>query len=81
MIVDSLEQCSKFGDLSFLDEIPECTVELGKMVAAEKEGSAQYAAKEGQLVVCDLTGVAAQDVKMAEFAVARVFGKDSNDGK
>ena len=56
VIVDSLEQCKQFGDLSYLAEVPANTVELGKVVKAAKAGDESFTPQKGHLTVCDLTG-------------------------
>jgi ornithine cyclodeaminase len=64
-IVDSISQCSEHGDISYavkehlIDKSK--AVELGKVILSPSLGRTN----EQQLTVADLTGIAAQDIKMA----------------
>jgi ornithine cyclodeaminase len=64
---DSREQCVRLGELQHAPEEASRAVELGAIAA----GAAPGRTAEGQLTVCDLTGVGVQDVAAAELVMAR----------
>ncbi len=66
LIVDSLEQCSRLGELQHVQEQAERAVELGAVCAGRAFGRSD----EDQLTVCDLTGVGVQDVAAANAVLA-----------
>lgn len=73
VIVDSLAQCAQLGELhhaltSEVTKYEDCT-ELGEIVAGRKMGRTGR-----ELIVCDLTGVGAQDAAIAEMAYRRIVG-------
>lgn len=61
LVVDSLDQCSRLGELQHAPEQGARAVELGTICRGEAPGRTG----EGQLTVCDLTGIGAQDVAAA----------------
>jgi ornithine cyclodeaminase len=72
VVVDSREQCAKIGELHHaLDaetvHSPDDVVELGEVTAGLRPGRTS----EGQLTVCDLTGVGVQDVAAANVVMSR----------
>lgn len=68
LVVDSREQCSRLGELQHALEQAERAVELGTICAGEAPGRTG----EGQLTVCDLTGVGVQDVAAANAVMVAV---------
>jgi len=67
LVVDSLDQCLALGELQHAPEQAERAIELGRICAGEHPGRTG----EGQLTVCDLTGLGAQDVAAANVVMAR----------
>lgn len=69
VVVDRLAQCARFGELShalaagFLREA-DVHAELGQIVAGTKPGRTS----DGQITICDLTGVGFQDTAIAATA-------------
>jgi ornithine cyclodeaminase/alanine dehydrogenase-like protein (mu-crystallin family) len=61
LVVDSREQCARLGELQHAPDQTERAVEMGAICG----GSAPGRASEGQLILCDLTGVGVQDVAAA----------------
>jgi ornithine cyclodeaminase len=65
VIVDSISQCSSFGDTSYALECgaihKDQLIELGEVIAGEKLGRTQ----ETEITIVDLTGVAIQDLQIA----------------
>lgn len=66
IVVDSLDQCSRLGELQHAPDQGERAVELGLICA----GSSPGRTSEEQTIVCDLTGVGVQDVAAANAALA-----------
>jgi ornithine cyclodeaminase/alanine dehydrogenase-like protein (mu-crystallin family) len=64
--VDSLEQCTRLGELQHALDVADRAVELGRICAGESPGRTQ----SSQLTICDLTGVGVQDVAAANAALA-----------
>ena len=71
VVVDLLQQCARQGELhhALADDATrfEDATELGELVAGRKVGRVG-----DELIVCDLTGVGAQDAAIAEIAYRRV---------
>jgi ornithine cyclodeaminase/alanine dehydrogenase-like protein (mu-crystallin family) len=67
LVVDSLVQSSRMGELQHAPDQVERAVELGALIAGEAAGRTS----EEQLTVCDLTGVGVQDVAAANVVMAR----------
>lgn len=67
LVVDSLDQCSHLGELQHAPGQAGRAVELGTICAGASPGRTG----EGQLTVCDLTGIGAQDVAAANAVMAR----------
>lgn len=61
--VDSLSQCLAFGDSSFSTRKPMEFIELGDIITSPNLGRQS----ENQIIVSDLTGVAVQDIQIAQF--------------
>ena len=70
LVVDSLEQCARLGELQHAPEQAERAVELGAVCAGRAPGRTD----EDQLTVCDLTGVGVQDVAAANAVLAAAAG-------
>jgi ornithine cyclodeaminase len=76
LVADKLSQCSRLGEIHHALEAgaiseADVTAELGEIVIGARPG------REGdELIVCDLTGVGAQDAAIAETAWARLAGRD-----
>ena len=66
LVVDSLDQCSRLGELQHAPDQAAHAVELGAVCAGEAPGRTG----EAQLTVCDLTGVGVQDVAAANAVMA-----------
>jgi ornithine cyclodeaminase len=66
VVVDSLDQCSRLGELQHALDQRDRAVELGKVCSGEMPGRTS----EGQTIVCDLTGVGVQDVAAANAVLA-----------
>lgn len=66
LVVDSLDQCLRLGELQHAPDQAERAVELGRVCAGEASGRTS----EDQLTVCDLTGVGVQDVAAANAVLA-----------
>ena len=66
LVVDSLDQCSRLGELQHAPDQAARAVELGAVCAGDQPGRAG----ESQLTVCDLTGVGVQDVVAANAVMA-----------
>ena len=64
--VDSLEQCSRLGELQYALDRADRAVELGRICAGETPGRTD----QDQLTICDLTGVGVQDVAAANAVLA-----------
>ena len=67
LAVDSRDQCARLGELQHAPDQVSRAVELGALIAGEAAGRTG----EGQLAVCDLTGVGVQDVAAANVVLAR----------
>jgi ornithine cyclodeaminase/alanine dehydrogenase-like protein (mu-crystallin family) len=67
LAVDSLEQCTRLGELQHAPDQASRAVELGTLIAGGAEGRTG----DDQLTVCDLTGVGVQDVAAANVVMAR----------
>ncbi len=66
LVVDSLDQCARLGELQHAPDQSARAVELGAVCAGEAPGRTG----ESQLTVCDLTGVGVQDVAAANAVMA-----------
>ena len=66
LVVDSLHQSSRLGELQHAPDQAERAVELGSVSSGEAPGRSS----EEQLTVCDLTGVGVQDVAAANAVLA-----------
>ena len=67
LVVDSRDQCATLGELQHAPDQRDRAVELGEVCAGTVGGRTG----QGQLTVCDLTGVGAQDVAAANVVMAR----------
>lgn len=67
LVVDSVDQCLALGEMQHAPEQAERAVELGRVCSGEHPGRTG----EGQLTVCDLTGLGVQDVAAANVVMAR----------
>ena len=76
VVVDSLAQCARLGELqhALADSATdfEKVVELGEIVVGRAMGRLHR-----ELIVCDLTGVGAQDAAIAEIAFRKAGGAES----
>jgi ornithine cyclodeaminase/alanine dehydrogenase-like protein (mu-crystallin family) len=70
VVVDSVEQCRRLGELQHALDVADRAVELGAICA----GAATGRTSETQLTVCDLTGVGVQDVAAANAVLANAGG-------
>lgn len=76
VVADRLEQCLRLGEIHHAVDAgaldPGTVVELGDIVAGKARGRTD----DGQITVCDLTGVGVQDAAIAAWAVesARALG-------
>lgn len=61
LVVDSVDQCARLGELQHAPEMAGRAVELGQVC----NGTASGRTDDAQLTVCDLTGLGAQDVAAA----------------
>jgi ornithine cyclodeaminase len=65
-VVDSVSQCKERGELHHALDVGACTasevVELGEIVAAKRRGRID----PRQITICDLTGVAVQDIEISK---------------
>jgi ornithine cyclodeaminase len=66
LVVDSLDQCRRLGELQHALDVADRAVELGRICAGETPGRTD----EAQLTICDLTGVGVQDVAAANAVLA-----------
>ncbi len=66
VVVDSLDQCRRLGELQHALDVADRAVELGTVCA----GGAPGRTASTQLTVCDLTGVGVQDVAAANAVLA-----------
>jgi ornithine cyclodeaminase len=66
LVVDSLDQCRRLGELQHALDVAERAVELGSVCAGTSPGRTSST----QLTVCDLTGVGVQDVAAANAVLA-----------
>ena len=66
LVVDSLDQCSRLGELQHAPDQAARAVELGAVCAGDAAGRTGVS----QLTVCDLTGVGVQDVAAANAIMA-----------
>ena len=66
VVVDSLDQCRRLGELQHAPDQADRAVELGLVCTGEAPGRAG----DDQLTVCDLTGVGVQDVAAANAVLA-----------
>jgi ornithine cyclodeaminase/alanine dehydrogenase-like protein (mu-crystallin family) len=66
LVVDSLDQCSRLGELQHAPDQTARAVELGAVCAGDAAGRTG----EAQFTVCDLTGVGVQDVAAANAVMA-----------
>lgn len=73
VIVDSRSQCAAFGDTSHALKKghigPEKLVELGEVLSDSSLGRTS----DDQITVCDLTGIAIQDLQIAESVYSAIF--------
>lgn len=65
--VDSLSQCLAFGDSSFSNRNPTDFIELGSIIELPNLGRQS----EAQITISDLTGIAVQDIKIAQSILKR----------
>jgi ornithine cyclodeaminase len=70
LVVDSRDQCARLGELQHAPEQAGRAVELGAVCAGVTAGRTG----DGQLTVCDLTGVGVQDVAAANAVMAASDG-------
>jgi ornithine cyclodeaminase/alanine dehydrogenase-like protein (mu-crystallin family) len=70
LVVDSLEQCRRLGELQHALDVADRAVELGAVCADEAAGRTS----ETQVTICDLTGVGVQDVAAANAVLANAGG-------
>jgi ornithine cyclodeaminase/alanine dehydrogenase-like protein (mu-crystallin family) len=68
LVVDSIEQCRRLGELQHALDVADRAVELGAICA----GIAVGRNRPAQLTVCDLTGVGVQDVAAANVVMHRI---------
>ena len=73
LAVDSRDQCLRLGELQHAPDQAPRAVELGDVIA----GRARGRRGEGELTVCDLTGVGVQDVAAANVVMARAGGGET----
>jgi ornithine cyclodeaminase len=66
LVVDSLDQCRRLGELQHALDVADRAVELGALCADKAVGRTS----QTQLTVCDLTGVGVQDVAAANAVLA-----------
>ena len=66
LVVDSLDQCRRLGELQHALDVADRAVELGSVCAGTSPGRTTST----QLTVCDLTGVGVQDVAAANAVLA-----------
>ena len=66
LVVDSLDQCRRLGELQHALDVADRAVELGRVCAGTSPGRTTST----QLTVCDLTGVGVQDVAAANAVLA-----------
>jgi len=66
LAADALDQCLRLGELQHAPELRDRVVEIGAIAAGEARGRTD----EGQLTICDLTGVGVQDVAAANAVLA-----------
>jgi len=66
LVVDSLDQCRRLGELQHALDVADRAVELGAVCAGDAVGRTTST----QLTVCDLTGVGVQDVAAANAVMA-----------
>jgi len=66
LVVDSLDQCRRLGELQHALDVADRAVELGTVCAGTSPGRTSST----QLTVCDLTGVGVQDVAAANAVLA-----------
>ena len=74
LVVDSLEQCTRLGELQHALDIQDHAVELGRVCSGESPGRTDAS----QLTVCDLTGVGVQDVAAANAVLANAAEAGQN---
>jgi ornithine cyclodeaminase len=70
LVVDSVDQCRRLGELQHALDVAERAVELGTICAGREPGRTS----PDQLTVCDLTGVGVQDVAAANVVMERLAG-------
>jgi ornithine cyclodeaminase len=81
-VVDSRSQCSKFGDTSFALQRgfiqPADLVEFGEIIEARQDprNAQQYRREPNDITIADLTGVAVQDIAVAELALEKLRERD-----
>ena len=66
LVVDSVEQCRRLGELQHATEQADRAIALGRVCAGEEPGRTSAA----QVTICDLTGVGVQDVAAANAVLA-----------
>jgi len=74
IVVDSIEQCVKLGEVHHAVEdgtiaVEDIHAELGEILLGLKKGRES----EEEITVCDLTGIAAQDVVTSQFVYERAL--------
>jgi len=68
LVVDSLDQCRRLGELQHALDVADRAVELGAICAGLEPGRTRSA----ELTVCDLTGVGVQDVAAANVVMQQL---------
>lgn len=66
--VDSLSQCLLFGDSSYSSRDKADFIELGEIIKLPSMGRTS----DSQITVSDLTGIAVQDIQIAQFVLERI---------
>ncbi len=74
IVVDSIEQCVRLGEVHHTIEdgtisVDDIHAELGEILLGQKRGRE----KEEEITVCDLTGIAAQDVVTSQLVYERAL--------
>ena len=69
LLVDSLPQCEKLGELQHAPDARDRAIELGSFCVRPARASAPpaRAGREAHLTVCDFTGLGAEDLFIAEY--------------
>jgi ornithine cyclodeaminase len=72
LVVDSVDQCRRLGELQHALDVADRAVELGTICAGREPGRTS----PDELSVCDLTGVGVQDVAAANLVVQELLDAD-----